>query len=220
LAGCGDCNIRVVDSFPNAIHRLLSEDGSANYDACFAFNIDTATTDFIDYLLSQGGQYGNCPEEDYFARCNYVGQEFGDALIQFTDTYAGESDTSALATCGLYQGIFISPNGFEDTRQSREPNELHQGFVRPVYLLIETQDGEFMGCQQIETASHSQSLFETMMENENLYFGACPDRGYRGACHAFAEGSDIAMVTFWMDTILGRLQESVCRQNAGVWEDL
>lgn len=220
-AACTDCEISLVDSFPNAIHILmLSEAGGSAYEACFAFNTDTSTTEFIDSILSDGGQYGNCPDEDYFARCNYVGEEFGNALIQFTDSYAGELDTSAIATCGLYQGIFFGPDGVEDTREDREPNGLHQGFVRPVYMNIESEGGELFACRQIETESYSSSQFENLLSSGIFFYGACPSRGYIGGCHSFADGSDIPMVTYWLDTLVGRVQESVCRGSSGTWQDL
>lgn len=216
VAACTDCVIPLVDSFSNSIYRLFSSEG---YEACFAYNAANASDEFIDEILSVGGQVGNCPEEDYFARCNYLAEDNVEALIHFTDSYAGEFDTSAIATCGFYAGIYIDPEQVVDTREDRTPSGPHYNFVRPAYTEIRAQDGVLLACQQIETAAHNQVALDSLLSN-GFVLAACPNQAYVGACHTFAEGSSIGMVTYWLDTPVALFQETLCKNNSGTWQDL
>lgn len=216
---CNDCPIALVDNFPNAIHFWqVSETEEITYEACFAYNLDTATPNLIDTVLGLGGQSGNCADDTYFARCNYFGEDYVEALIQFTDSYSGQNDTSAIASCGLWSGIYTDAEGVVDTREENIPSEEHQSFVRPVYIDVVTVSGLLTGCREIETQGYSDGALAGLLNDDATVLGACPERDYIGACHFLSDQLNaIPMITYWLDVALARSQEVACTQASGTW---
>lgn len=210
-----DCALVALEEFDNALHYNDTDLG-----ICFAIDVDTASTTLMETYIARGAETGNCPLQDYYARCNYFEDDYTQAIMHFTFDFAV---SDSLPTCGANAGLYTDDDGTIDTRIDGQ-GEIFDTFIAPFYNDITDTSGTLRSCAEMESTGLSDTII-TMWRNSGIFTeGHCPARDYIGVCYLVIPDSEIKQATYWLgglasDGGVGNA-DIACTQQNGVWVDL
>lgn len=212
---CVDCELVAVEEFENALHF-----NDADLGICFAIDVDTASATLMETYIARGAQTGNCPAQDYYARCNYFDDDYTKAIMHFTFDFPV---TDSLSTCGVNAGLYTNDEGTIDTRTGGR-GEIFAAFIAPFYRDIKDVEGRLLSCNERESNGISEIIVNTWRSSGILIEGLCPARDYVGACYSVVADADMKAVTYWVDGWapdggIGNVDVS-CSQDGGLWVPL
>lgn len=212
---CVGCELVALEEFENALHYDDTDLG-----ICFAIDVDTASATLLDTYIARGAESGNCPVQNYYARCNYFDEDYTQAIMHFTYTFPM---TDSLSTCGVNAGLYTNDEGTIDTRLDGR-GEIFAPFIAPFYRDIRDTEGQLLGCNERESNGMSAIIVDMWRSSGVLIEGLCPARNYVGACYSIVADADMKTTDYWVDGWaggggIGNVDVS-CTQNGGLWVPL
>lgn len=187
---------------------------------CYAIDVDTASATLLETYIKRGAETGNCPEQNYYARCNYFEDDYAQAIMHFTFGFAVND---SYPTCGANAGLYTDDEGTIDTRVDGQ-GEIFDAFIAPVHNDINDVDGILRSCSELESNGVSAVIVNAWLSSGVFVTGHCPTRDYAGVCYMVIPDTDIKQATYWLgglasDGGVGNV-DIACTQQNGVWVDL
>lgn len=212
---CVGCELVALEEFKNALHYDDTDLG-----ICFAIDVDTASATLLETYIERGAETGNCPEQNYYARCNYFDDDYTQAIMHFTFGFAVND---SLPTCGANAGLYTNDEGTIDTRIDGR-GEVFDAFIAPFYRDIKDTQGRLLSCMEMESNGLSAQIVSMWRSSGIILEGNCPERDYIGVCYALVPDSEMKQATYWLGGLAGDggvgNVDIACTLPNGAWVDL